>query len=578
MLITKFNAMIRNRFVWTVFAIIVSLSFLGFLSPRASCRRYADAAREEGAVGIIHGKSVHSREFYQAQQFELGLRSENTPRSDDGQKKLHDRTWRRIAALRVAEELGITVSDAELSELIRRDPAFKENNAFNKSRYQAVIQQQLRVTVDTFEDYLRESLILRKLVETMRSAIWTEPAELNQRLRNLTDTMVAELVTIKPDPATDKPEATEKDAERYYNANKELFTIPAKVSVRYVAFPVTNYYSTNDISDAQVQEYYTDHVEQYSTTDTNGASAEIPVEKVRPEIVHKLAAEGALFKARDAATEFSIQMIPDRNGKAMSFEDAAAKSNLTIRTTDLFTAGETIPAIHGSEEFADAAFRLSSNDVERMVSDPVGASNTIYVLTLSQRIEPRIPEFSEIHSKAVGMARTNAMEKAFEERARKTHDALADAVRAGKAFSAASRELGLSVTTTTAFTVYESMQTNIFPHSESVIPRLAGLQTNEVSDVIPVSNAFLIGTLTKREPADVVTTDSMRPQLQSTLEGYRAGTLFEDWAASLLRDGKFEDYLATDRSEAKKDSEPSSQKDDDHSPNKPSSDHLQQLL
>ena len=578
MLITKFNAMIRNRFVWTVFAIIVSISFLGFLGPRASCRRYAATAREAGAVGVINGKSVQSSEFYQAQQYELGLRSENAPRTDSALKKLRERTWKRIAALRAASDLGISVPDAELGEMIRRDPAFKVNNAFNKDRYQSVIQQQLRVNVDMFEDYLRESLVLRKLVETLRSAIWTGPSELSQRLHNLTDTMVAETVTLEPDPSKDMRDATEKDAERYFAANKESFTIPARVSVRYVEFPVTNYYSTNDVTDAQVQEYYSDHTEQYSTTDTNGASVEVPIEKVRPEIVHKLADAGAVYKARDAATEFSIQMIPDRNGQAMSFDEASARSSLTIRTTDLFSADEEIAAIQGSEAFAEAALRLSSNDVERMVSDPVGVSNVVYVMTLAQRIEPQIPEFSQIRDKALSLARTNAMEKAFEERAQKYRDALADALQAGKAFSPAAREMGLSVTTTTPFTVYEAMQTNTFAHAESVVPRIASLQTNEVSDLVAISNGYVIAALTKREPADLVTVDSMRPQLLSAIEGYRAGTLFDDWAAGLLREGKFEDYVAIEESKSTEETPPLPPEDGERPAGKPSKDQMQQLL
>lgn len=573
MLITKFNKMIRNRLVWTFFAVVVSISFLGFLGPRTSCRRAMSSEKEAGAAGKLNGQAVQESEFSQARYFEMGMRDENAPRTDEGQKKLRQRTWMRIAALRVAQRLGIGVSDTELGTLIRRDPAFKVNSEFNKDRYQSVIQQQLRVGVDTFETYLRESLTRQKLSETMQCMIWTSPSELNQRLRNLTDLMTAEIVTLVPDPAKDMPEVTEEDAKTYFAANKDSFTLPARVSVHFVEFPATNFYTTNDVADAQVNTYYQDHLEQYSTTDTNGTSTEIPLATVRDEIVRILAADGSVYKARDAATEFSMQMIPDRTGKAMSFHNAAASTNLTIQTTDLFAAGDDIPGIQNDWEFAQAAFRLNTNDLDRMVSDPVTSSNMVYVLSLAKSVDSQMQEFSDVRGKAMDLARTNALVKTFIKRAKRSRDGLADAVRAGKMFSAAAAEMGLGSPTIVTFTVYEAMQTNTFENAERFIPRVAWLQTNEISDLVSVPGGFMIGCLTQREPSDFGTAESFRPQLLSTIENYRGGTLFDEWAGSLLREGGFEDYETLD---AAAEEERTGTPDRDGSA--PSENELQQLL
>ena len=131
MLITQFNKLIRNKFVWTVFAVIIAFFFVGASVSSRGCS--ADAGDRRGMEGKLFGENVTSREFAMARYFEMGLRYDSalTPEQSAA---LRERTWARLAALRLAEQMGLGATEDEVMQALQQDPSFQVNGAFSPQR------------------------------------------------------------------------------------------------------------------------------------------------------------------------------------------------------------------------------------------------------------------------------------------------------------------------------------------------------------------------------------------------------------------------------------------------------------
>ena len=161
--------MIRNKILWGAFAVLISISFV-FAFSRGGCEKDTSTR----AAGRIYGEDVSPEELQAARFYELGLqRNVNLPPEAYGY--LRERAWQRIAALKTADQLGITVSNSEIARAIQGDKTFLENGVFNKDRYVTVVERQIGVTVGTFEEYVRQELMLQKLEQVSDAFVWTSP-------------------------------------------------------------------------------------------------------------------------------------------------------------------------------------------------------------------------------------------------------------------------------------------------------------------------------------------------------------------------------------------------------------------
>ena len=179
MVIHQFNRLIRNKWVWGVFAIAISAFFaFDFL--------FTGQGDERGSVvGTLGGKDVSASRFQEiANEVRgIGIRRDNAMPSHEANR----RTWERLAALAAAEEDHLTATDEEVREQILREPAFQENGQFSKMRYQQMMAN-MRFDPKQFETFLRHELSLSKLRSVvLGGASWASPMELDGEFYDWTD-------------------------------------------------------------------------------------------------------------------------------------------------------------------------------------------------------------------------------------------------------------------------------------------------------------------------------------------------------------------------------------------------------
>ena len=535
--------MIRNRVVWWIIGGIVIITFVGWFSPRGGC----DTVTTKNQVGSLNGEPVTDAELrlarFNSYMMLCMMVGRQIPITTEVDKELRDQAWRRLAALRMAAKLGITTTTDEVLETIRQDPQFQANGAFSRSRYEAFergVLANLGASAAQFEEQLHETITLQKLQNLTACAAWISPAEMQKTVARYADVFSVQSVVIASNLVPADVKVTDGEARRFFDANTNLFVIPDKVALKVVTYPVSEYLAKAHTDNAAVEEYYDTHTDEFSTTDTNGTKSITPIEQVRGTISNKLLHVSAVDEARNAAATFSEALAPGRDGTATSFEKVAADRGLTVTTTPLFAAGEKIPGLETSREFFLTAFRLRPTP-DDYFSDPVAASNHVYVLAFLTNTDARVPEFDEVRAEVMPHAVEKAREDLLAKKAAAIRDRFQSALNNRKTLEEAARAEGLNVSTTMTFSVYTAPDSL---GTREILEDITLRNSGELSAVLTTTNGLLIAYISDRKPAGKDESDVVRSQVGMNIIRRRARTLFSEWENYLLRIGNKQDTAA----------------------------------
>ena len=533
MLITKFNKMIRNKLIWGIIAVVVSLFFVLSFSSMKSCSK-----PRSYAVGKLFNKEISPQTLRQAVFFEIGMGNQQSL-TPEAYQLLEERAWIRLALLDVANQLGITSSDKDVATAIQREPGFNENGMFSRERYRAFVRSR-NLSVRAFEAYVRETLTIQKLIGVMETMVWTSPFELSERLRNLVDSRVVDYALIPEESAPSATEVSEEEARAFYERDPEAFRIPERVSVRFVDFPITNNLP-DSIPDSEIEDYYNTNIGDYTPLSTNAYDLPTPLEEVRDDIVNTLKHQRAIFNTKDLATEFVVELAPDRYGHQMPWDQVAETRGYTVHTSRLFAIEEPLHDLGVGLDFNIAAFSLIADDPERYFSDAIIGSNAVYVIAALHREASRTPEFEAVREAAIPAALADARRQAFNDYVSRIYDSVREALATNLSFAATLDSWGLSSTSTPPFNVIGGLPTNEVPYANAIVPAVVSLYQGEIAESIPVENGALLVYVAERTPGDRNDIAALRPQLLGTLQDYRTGILFDAWGEYVLKLGGFED-------------------------------------
>jgi hypothetical protein len=536
MLIMKFNKIIRNKLVWWIFGSIVIFSFVSYFGPSGGC----DAPKAAQGIGSLDGTEVSDNEFRQARFntylgicLSVGRVINITPRME---KELREQSWKRIAALRAAREMNLTASPAEVLAMLKRDPQFQSDTGFSKQRYHAFCQNvlgTLNASVAQFEEQLSENIILQKLHNITASAVWVNPDELKRMASRYADSFRVDYINLSTNLVKpDEVKVTDADQRAYYTQHTNDFVVPPMVSVNYVKIPASQYVAKamEKVDTNTVEDYYTAHTDEFSTTDTNGVMVATPIEQVTGVISNRLIHETAIQLARDAANELADALIPSREGKAPTFEAVAAKAKLEIHKTDLFDAESEVPGIDADLAFNKAAFRLRPT-ADEYFSDAVPGKDFVYLMTLGTNTDAYVPAYEVVQDKVHTLALAQATDATLEKKARDIHDYLKAGLARKQAFTDLAREKALNVSTSALFSA------NTAPDalsSSEILNDITLRNAGELSDVVRGTDGLLIAYVVERRPAGADELSTIQNQVVMNVIRRRARILFGEWQNSLV--------------------------------------------
>ena len=540
MMISKFNKLIHNKIIWAAFAVIISLAMVGLFAPSSGGGRRS--SQEAQSAGTLFGEPVSRSAFNKARLFHQAFQPQRGA-DEATRERIREETWQRLAILGVARQRGIHVTNRELSETIQKDPSFAIEGVFNRQRYKQLIETQMRIRVSTFEEYLRQELLLRKLTGQVAQSLWVSPYELQRSVARLTDLFAIQLVDIPYSNLVSEVVATEENIKSFYDTYPNAFEVPETRSVKYAEWAISNFVVKADVTEESIQDYYDAHLGDYAIEDTNTmTTAYTPLDEVSDDVRNTLAWKTAIGVASEAAMQFTDDLSLMEDDEEIDMESAAAKHKVTVQTSAFFAKAGEVPGLNVGETFTAAAFRLKETPVDESYSHAIVADDAIYVLAANMTKPAYVPEFDVVKAQAKEHADALAKADAFSEKSETLRSQIADAFSETGTVDGAAKTLELAVRTPTPFSIYEASYAGAPEGMEedfsTIVPALLGLDVGLVSDPISTASGCIIIAVTDRKAGDIAIAESLKPDVARNIQSTRMQAHFETWAAGVLTEAR----------------------------------------
>ena len=485
MVIHHFNRLIRNKWVWGVFAVLIS-AFFAFdfiFDGRGGDPRSGGAGKMADETVSADWFSACRRDVLTEMRLQYGR---EFPMKSDA---LNRETWSRIGMLKVAEDLHLTASDADVRSAITS--AFPDGKGgINVMQYREVCAR-VEMTPEQFEAYIRRQIAITRVQRTAATANWVSPLELSSELRDENDKITVRVATFQHKNAA-AVKLDDASLKSYYEANTNSLALPDLVAVKYVKVPAdaADRLAKFKVSDDELQSYFDDVSDRFGT---NAVLA-----TVKPQLERELQLKKSIedfcttLESRVCPSDVKADDTTDRLAKIAAEDKLAVKeSPLFALSNDKFVDGfMTRPGkiLPDCKDFLASAGELDqSSPFFRYRVVP--GTNAVYVIGLDTNrcTKARIPTFAEVQKNA--KVRADALADLKAKDFKKGVDAVRDAVLADlkkrKTDKLDPKVFGdANVSTSITFVASAAMRSRSFPNSYAVVPAASRLKKGELSELI----------------------------------------------------------------------------------------------
>ncbi|MDR2195280.1 MAG: SurA N-terminal domain-containing protein [Gallionellaceae bacterium] len=361
--------------------IILPFAFFGLESYRQSG---ADA------LATVNGDPISQQQFDQAlrqqqdrMRTELGDQFEVSMLDDPQLKQaVLDRMINEQLLRQQANALGLTVSDAQLKQVIDGVGAFQVDGAFNLQVYVTQLKNQ-GMTPEVHQAQVREALAQEQLMDGYArngyasATVLDGLIRLTKQQRKVSTALIGFNDYLK-DAAVD--EAAIKD---YYEKNTAEFQLPERARMAYVTFSADDLASKVTVSDAEIKAYYDEHQSEFGSQEQRQVAHIMLEAPADASDADKQAARAEAERVLKLA-----QQSPDKFAElaAQYSQDTGSASNGGDFGT--FSRGG-MP----NQSLEDAAFQLKPGAISGVVQSDFG----YHILKILSVIPANIKPLAEVH-------------------------------------------------------------------------------------------------------------------------------------------------------------------------------------
>ncbi len=304
-----------------------------------------------------------------------------------------------------AREMGISVSQEQLKQIIVDEPSFHDQNGkFSQNIFNQYLNQR-QMSEDQLIEEIRNEFAVNNLISLVNNGNLVSDAQAKQLIMATQAERTVRSVSFSPEAFAQQVKTDDAVLKKYYDANKKDYVIPQAVKVEHVALNIQDVAKQQTVSEEELKKAF----EQES------ASA-----KPKREIAHILftvpqdAPENVKAAAKAEAEKVLAQLKADPSkfaalAKQYSRDEASAANggNLGYLPQD----GGLL------KEFEDRAFSLKKGEISEVVQTAAGY-HIITILNIQDK-----PSFeqekarleAELKQKKAATAFNEAKEKLAEE-------------------------------------------------------------------------------------------------------------------------------------------------------------------
>lgn len=244
--------MTKLREFSTTFLIILVLAFVGMMVFEWGMD-YSGMNRGQNIVGEVNGDKLTYEQFQELYQNLFQSEKQRTDQEfdDNKLKALRDQVWeqfiQRTLFSEEMEKLNISVSDSEIIYQIRNypldeiknHPDFKTNGVFDINKYRQSFNNP-NIPWLQIEEFYRQQLPYVKLQNIITSSVRVSESEIEDEFERQNQTVKVEYLEFPfAKFNTDETEIIDAEIQQYYNDHIEDYQQKEKRKLSYVLFPLT---------------------------------------------------------------------------------------------------------------------------------------------------------------------------------------------------------------------------------------------------------------------------------------------------------------------------------------------------
>ncbi|MDH2918557.1 MAG: SurA N-terminal domain-containing protein [Sideroxydans sp.] len=302
-----------------------------------------------------------------------------------------------------ANQSGLTVSDAQIAQVIGSVEAFQDNGVFDKKRYAKVLANNNLLPL-MYEKRVRDELVSQQLNEIFMPNAYSSAYSIAKVMRLNEQQRVVSVATIPALSLMTQVQVDTAAIKQYYDLNQKEFAIPEQARVEFVKFSVANLVASSNVESAEVAAYYKEHQAEFSSEEQRQAA----------HILISVAATAPQAE-QDAAKAKAEQVLAQVNAAPTKFAELAKQFSQdpgsAPRGGDLgfFSAGMMV------KPFSDAAFALKAGEVSGLVKSDFG----YHIIKLTAVKASRVLPFDEARETIANKLRQQKASEKFAELAEK---------------------------------------------------------------------------------------------------------------------------------------------------------------
>jgi len=245
------NPVDSKRLFSYVFIFVLALLFAVQWGPGSKGCTAGTPETKSDIAATVNGKEIPTKEFSQAYSNELNnFRSQGMTAELARQfglpRQVIDRLVNFELLAQAAEARGISASDNEVLDQLKKNPNFQKEGAFDHEVYKQVLHDYFRQTPVIFEADLRRRMAAAKMLDLVESGAVVSEDEVKARYLKDGNKAKATFVRFTPQmfagkvlPSKDSDIAAwakdhEKEIGEYYTANALSYSQPERVRVRQI--------------------------------------------------------------------------------------------------------------------------------------------------------------------------------------------------------------------------------------------------------------------------------------------------------------------------------------------------------
>ena len=525
MVILQFNKLIRNKWIWGVFAIIVGGAFAFDFLVDDLLRDDKGDRGDASSVGTLGGENVSASLFRDITEELRGFGQNRDWRRKSSE--VNREAWEICAMLEAAKRNGLEATDAEVAKAIRSDRSFQKNGQFSFALYQGLLREN-SLTPERFEQFLKRRLTMSKIAESgAGSAVWASPMEVEQAVNDMTDLFTVKVARFAEDKKdADAVKLDEEGLKKWYDEHAKSLELPERIKLRMVAFDATdtNVLAKMVVSEDALRDHYDVTVDKYTSTDTNGVETVKKFEEVR-DLVDKEVRQVEAVEYFVTNLNSRVYGVKAAEGKSR-LDEIAAEEGRKVVTTDWFAPDGTY-----KEGFMKRAYQICPGaqtlnevvaeldpDSEDLRYGVVRSDRTVWLVEKVETSPAHVPTFEEakeiVRPRALDAAKADAFKAKVESVAKKGVDAV---LASG------------NVSTNITFAVCD-LNSGAFPDQNAIAGAAIKLRKGEISEFTSTGKGRgLLVVCEDRVPGDAAKAQIWKLQVRGSAEALQRRQIPEAW-------------------------------------------------